>query len=99
MDGNEKLRPWGFYVHGCIDGHSRLGIYLQCRNNKRANTVLHIFLEYGVRRYGWPSRGRADFGTENNEVEKSMVEHWGPHHRAYLRGRSFSLIFGLNFHY
>ncbi|KAK6988781.1 hypothetical protein R3P38DRAFT_2377518, partial [Favolaschia claudopus] len=21
MDGNEKLRPWGFYVHGCVDGH------------------------------------------------------------------------------
>ncbi|KAF8903229.1 hypothetical protein CPB85DRAFT_1226628 [Mucidula mucida] len=27
-DGNEKLRPWGFYVHGCIDGHSRLLIYM-----------------------------------------------------------------------
>ncbi|KAJ6599541.1 hypothetical protein B0H10DRAFT_1959063 [Mycena sp. CBHHK59/15] len=22
MDGNEKLHPWGFYVHGCVDGHS-----------------------------------------------------------------------------
>ncbi|KAJ6550743.1 hypothetical protein B0H10DRAFT_1648708, partial [Mycena sp. CBHHK59/15] len=21
QDGNEKLRPWGFWVHGCIDGH------------------------------------------------------------------------------
>ncbi|KAF7372343.1 Integrase catalytic domain-containing protein [Mycena venus] len=21
---NEKLTPWGFYVHGCIDGYSRL---------------------------------------------------------------------------
>ncbi|KAJ7247535.1 hypothetical protein C8J57DRAFT_945841, partial [Mycena rebaudengoi] len=20
MDGNEKLRPWGFYVYGCVDG-------------------------------------------------------------------------------
>ncbi|KAJ7669798.1 hypothetical protein B0H17DRAFT_853500, partial [Mycena rosella] len=20
-DGNEKLRSWGFWVHGCIDGH------------------------------------------------------------------------------
>ena len=23
MDGNDKLRPFGFYVHGCIDGFSR----------------------------------------------------------------------------
>ncbi len=21
-DGNEKLQPWGFFVHGCIDGYS-----------------------------------------------------------------------------
>jgi hypothetical protein len=22
IDGNEKLQPWGFWVHGCINGHS-----------------------------------------------------------------------------
>ncbi|PBK91229.1 hypothetical protein ARMGADRAFT_883414, partial [Armillaria gallica] len=21
QDGNEKLRHWGFWVHGCVDGH------------------------------------------------------------------------------
>ncbi|KAK7690570.1 hypothetical protein QCA50_005668 [Cerrena zonata] len=88
MDGNEKLRPWGFYVHGCIDGHSRLIIYLLCSNNKRARNVRIIFLTIGIRRHGWPSRVRADFGTENNEVEDVMIEHWGPEHRPYLRGRS-----------
>jgi len=71
MDGNEKLRPWSFYVHGCVDGHARLVIYLQCSNNKRASTVLSIFLG-GVDVYGWPSRVRGDFGTENNRVEAAM---------------------------
>ena len=91
MDGNEKLRPWGFYVHGCVDGHSRTIIYLQCRNNKRARTVLQIFRE-GVSEYGWPSRVRGDYGTENNSVEKLMVAHWGVLHRAYLRGRYVGLL-------
>ena len=86
MDGNEKLRPWGFYVHGCIDGFSRLIIYLVCSYNKRARTVSTIF-EGGVDQYGWPSRVRGDFGTENNDVERMMNAHWGEAHNAFLRGR------------
>lgn len=86
IDGNEKLRPWGFWVHGCIDGHSRLIIYLQCCSNKRAATVSKVFRD-AVDIFGWPSRGRGDFGRENNEVERQMVAHWGAAHRAFLRGR------------
>lgn len=92
MDGNEKLKPWGFYIHGCVDGHSRLIIYLFCSNNKRARTVRYVFMKYGVLIYGWPSRTRADFGTENNEVERLMIEHWGEDHHPYLRGRCDSRI-------
>ncbi|KAF6765688.1 hypothetical protein DFP72DRAFT_839507 [Ephemerocybe angulata] len=43
QDGNEKLKPWGFYVHGCVDGHSRLIIYLVCTNNKRSKPVGEFF--------------------------------------------------------
>lgn len=86
MDGNEKLRPWGFYVHGCIDGFSRLIIYLVCTSNKRARTVCGLF-DTAVDFYGWPSRVRGDFGTENNDVERRMNAHWGEAHKAYLRGR------------
>lgn len=85
-DGNEKLRPWGFYVHGCIDGHSRLIIYLECRSNKRSKTVGGLF-KAAVAVFGWPSRGRGDFGKENNEMERLLIAHWGEAHRAYLRGR------------
>ncbi|KAF7366208.1 Integrase catalytic domain-containing protein [Mycena venus] len=86
MDGNEKLRPWGFYIHGCIDGHSRKMIYLHCCNNKRSATVEALWMA-AITRYGWPSRGRGDFGRENNGVERRMVAHWGPLHIAFLRGR------------
>lgn len=85
-DGNEKLRPWGFYVHGCIDGHSRLIIYLACCADKRQATVARLF-RLAVAEFGWPSRARGDFGTENNEVERLLIAHWGMAHRAYLRGR------------
>lgn len=84
-DGNEKLRPWGFYVHGCIDGYSRLFIYLVCSSNKRASTVADLFA-HAVSVFGWPSRARGDFGTENNKVERLLIQHWGRAHRAYLRG-------------
>lgn len=87
MDGNEKLRHWGFYVHGCVDGYSRQVIYLECRTNKKSATVAAIF-HRGVDEFGAPSRVRGDFGTENNGVEKFMNTLRGPDHKAYLRGKS-----------
>ncbi|KAJ3515573.1 hypothetical protein NMY22_g14424 [Coprinellus aureogranulatus] len=91
QDGNEKLKPWGFYVHGCVDGYSRMVIYLVCSNNKRSKTVGSLF-ENAVAQYGWPSRVRGDFGTENNEIERMMIRKWGSQHRPYLRGRSINNI-------
>ena len=69
-----------------MDGHSQLIIYLICSNNKRASTVEAIFMA-SVAKYGWPSRGRGDYGRENNGAERRMVAYWGEAHRAYLRGR------------
>ncbi|KAK7012462.1 hypothetical protein R3P38DRAFT_2550252 [Favolaschia claudopus] len=46
-------------------------------------TVAQLF-EAAVAIFGWPSRMRGDFGTENNLVERLMILHWGILHRAYL---------------
>lgn len=72
-DGNEKLRPWGFYVHGCVDGFSRLIVYLNVSANKKAQTVTKLF-QQAIGELGVPSRVCGDFGTENNGVEKLMQE-------------------------
>ena len=43
MDGNDKLRPFGFYVHGCIDGLSRKIICLHVANTNRDPTVIAYY--------------------------------------------------------
>ena len=55
FDGNHKLVRWRFVVHGCVDGHSRLLMYLQCSTNNKASTVLYFFT-YSVTEWGLPSR-------------------------------------------
>jgi len=82
-DGNEKLQPWGFFVHGCIDGYSRRICYLECTPDKEAATVRRFFLQ-AVDKLGWPSRVRGDHGTENNAVEQEMIQKRGINHQPYL---------------
>ena len=39
LDGSQKLIRWRFVVHSCIDGVSRILVYLSCNTNKKAPTV------------------------------------------------------------
>ena len=63
LDGYHKLIRWKLLVHGCIDGFSRLIVYLKVMPNNRSETVLKCFLE-GVQEFGLPSRVRMDRGGE-----------------------------------
>ena len=87
IDGHHKLIHWRLVVHACIDGYSRLIIYLHCANNNLASTVLNLFKD-GVRQYGLPSRTRSDHGLENVEVARFMIEERGPGRGSMLTGKS-----------
>ena len=87
IDGLHKLIRWGFVVHGCIDGFSRMIPYLKCATNNKASTVLDYFVE-ATRKYGLPSRVRSDRGAENVEVARYMNAARGSSRRSHLVGSS-----------
>ena len=64
IDSNHKLIHWRLILHGCIDGYSRVIVYLKCFNNNLATTVLQCFVQ-GAQGFGLPSRVRGDRGVEN----------------------------------
>ena len=74
-------------MHCFIDGFSRYVLGFQASNNNRSETVLQVFLEQVVRRYGLPSRVRGDHGTENIGVAAYMNERRGSDRGSYIWGR------------
>jgi len=74
LDGYHKLIRWRLIIHGCIDGYSRLIVYLKISPNNCSSTVLKCFLE-GIQEFGLPSRVRMDRGGENVQVAEYMLSH------------------------
>ena len=65
-DGYDKLKPYGFPIHGCIDGWSRKILWLfVTRSNNQPHNIAAYYLET-VRKYrGCPVNLITDLGTEN----------------------------------
>ena len=70
--------------HTGIDGFSRVITYLRCSDNNRA---LECFCS-AVEEYGLPSRVRCDYGVENIEVARYMIEHRGVGRSSVITGSS-----------
>ena len=74
--------------HGCIDGYSRLVLYVyQCDNNNRSDTVFDAFVA-ATQQYGLPSRVRSDNGGENVRVCEYMVTRRGTGRHSHIAGKS-----------
>ena len=87
IDGHHSLITWGFVIHGCIDGYSRLICFLKCSTNNRKETVEDLFLQ-SVEKYLWPSRIRIDHGGENVLVWERMIGFRGHNCGSALIGTS-----------
>ena len=74
LDGHHKLIRWHFLVHGCVDGYTRIPVFLKCSNNNKAVTVISLFMQ-AVDDWGLPSRVRCDKGGGNVDVVHYMLNH------------------------
>lgn len=66
MDGCDKLKPFGFCTHGCIDGYSRRIMWLEVTPTNNNPAVISKYFLNCVKQIGGTARiVRSDCGTEN----------------------------------
>ncbi|XP_062522376.1 uncharacterized protein LOC134197129 isoform X2 [Corticium candelabrum] len=69
IDGYDKLKQFGFPIHGCIDGYSRRILWLQVAvTNNDPRVIAGYYTETVKNVGGCPRVLRADRGTENTNV-------------------------------
>lgn len=83
IDSGQKLIRYKLITHVCIDGKTRLLIYVFCW----ADTVLSLF-QKGVEQWGLPSRVGCDYGMENVFVGQYMIEYQGEGRGSIITGSS-----------
>lgn len=95
VDGHHKLNPYGFVIHGGIDGYSRRIVFMGVSNNNRADTVTKLFDE-AVQNNGWPSRVRVDYGKENLGIKERMERVMGvTNRRGTCSAGGLNILLGL----
>lgn len=68
-DGYDKLKPFGFPIHGCIDGWSRKILWLYVtRSNNQPNNIAAYYLDAVEGYGGCPVDLVTDLGTENGTM-------------------------------
>ena len=70
IDGHDKLKPYGFSIHGCIDGFSRKLLWLEVEiSNKKPEIIANYYLRAVKQAGGIPYKLKADNGTEHAQIE------------------------------
>ena len=69
IDGYDKVKPFGFCIHGCIDGFSRGIMWLEVGSTNNDSRVVAKYILNCIRQIGVTATIlRADYGTENVKV-------------------------------
>ena len=75
VDGYDKLKPYGFPIHGAIDGWSRKIMWLKvARSNNLPEIPATFYLESVSENGGCPVKVRSDCGTENGIIAAMQCE-------------------------
>ena len=68
--GHDKLKPFDFSIHGCIDGFSRYLICLKvASSNKKPELIAKFYLDAVKNLECIPLQIKADNGTEHSLIE------------------------------
>ena len=69
IDGYDKLKPFGFCIHGAIDGFSRRILWLEVASSNNDPRIVAQYYLDSVRQLGGTARiVRGDRGTENGSL-------------------------------
>ena len=94
IDGYDKLKPYGFAIHGAIDGYSRRILWVEMGvSNNNPKVILKYFIQTVSKLGKLPSVIRSDRGTENIHVEDLQKTLRAFHsdefsNKAFLYGKS-----------
>lgn len=95
LDGYDKLKPFGFSIHACIDGFSRNLMWLEVgTTNKNPKVTAYYFLNTVEKYECLPTIVRSDKGTENVLIESLQICLRREHDDkfageiSYIKGRS-----------
>ena len=76
LDGHDKLKPFRFSIHGCIDGFSQYLICLEvASSNKKPELIAKLYLDAVKSLEGVPIQIKADNGTEHFLIEPTHLHH------------------------
>lgn len=95
IDGFDKLKKYGFAIHGCVDGFSRRVLWLESSmTNNKPEVIAYYYLNCVQNLKCVPSVIRSDRGTENTIVEilqKALRNYHTDIHakdKSFIKGKS-----------
>lgn len=94
MDGHDKLKPFGFAIHGAIDGFSKYLLWLEVATTNNNPDVIATYYLNALKKYGLPTVVRSDRGTENTSVECLQIalrfndDDYFAADKSFIKGRS-----------
>ena len=89
LAGYDKLKPYGFPIHGCICGFSRKILWLEVvKTNNDPRVTARLFLDAVMQLKGCPMIVRSDCGTENGIVAATQCSFRASGNDAFAGERS-----------